>query len=77
MPDSNLGRMIEQLEKDIVSAKSNLLMDKEVLSIEEIMDLYQEDKITVAPDFQILFRWSNFQQTRFIESLLLEFPIPP
>lgn len=77
MPDANLGRMIEQLEKDIVSAKNNLKMDKEILSIEEIMDLYQEDKITVAPDFQLLFRWSNFQQTRFMESLLVEFPIPP
>jgi len=77
MSDHNIGQMIEQLERDIVSAKNNLIMDKAVLSIEEIMDLYQEDKITIAPDFQVLFRWSNFQQTRFIESILLEFPIPP
>ena len=76
MPDLKTGGMIEQLEKDIVSAKNNLLMDKAVLSIEEIMKLYKEDKIIVAPDFQVLFRWSNFQQTRFIESILLGFPVP-
>jgi Uncharacterized conserved protein len=77
MPDFISGQMVEQLEKDIASAKNCLKMDKEVLSIEEIVVLYKEGKITVAPDFQILFRWSNFQQTRFIESILLGFPIPP
>jgi len=77
MSDKITAQMIDQLEKDIVSAKNNLKMDKAVLSIDEIMTLYKEGKISVAPDFQILFRWSNFQQTRFIESILLEFPIPP
>ncbi len=77
MPAYITGQMREQLEKDVTSAKNNLKMDKVVLSMEEIAVLYKEGKIIVVPDFQILFRWSNFQQTRFIESILVEFPIPP
>ncbi|MCP4100768.1 MAG: DUF262 domain-containing protein, partial [Lentisphaerae bacterium] len=31
----------------------------------------------MSPDFQRLFRWSEYQQSRFIESVLLGIPIPP
>jgi uncharacterized protein with ParB-like and HNH nuclease domain len=77
MTDPNLEQRVQQLEKDLVSAKKNLKIDRIDMSFDKIINMYEKFKITVAPDFQILFRWSNCQQTRFIESLLLGFPIPP
>jgi hypothetical protein len=37
----------------------------------------QPQEIEIAPDFQRLFRWTRQQQSDFIESLILEIPIPP
>ena len=34
-------------------------------------------ELDIQPDFQRLFQWSEGAQSRFIESLLLEMPIPP
>lgn len=47
------------------------------MSIGEIVNLYQDDELIISPDFQRLFRWSKYQQTRLIESILLGIPIPP
>jgi hypothetical protein len=34
-------------------------------------------EIIIQPDFQRLFRWTRKQQSDFLESLILEIPIPP
>ena len=48
-------------------------------SLSELVNMYKAvpKEITIKPDFQRLFRWSREQQSSFIESLLLEMPIPP
>lgn len=69
--DSNL------LEKIILDTKNSLSTDRLDMSFGEIISMYERDEIIIDPDFQRLFRWSNYQQTRFIESLLLGIPIPP
>jgi len=35
------------------------------------------DEIEITPDYQRLFRWTEGQRSRFMESLLLEMPVPP
>src|SRR5580698_8294831 len=47
------------------------------ISFNEILDMHGNDEINISPDFQRLFRWSEATRSRFIESLLLEMPIPP
>lgn len=47
------------------------------ISFNEIADMYTEKELDIAPDYQRTFRWSPGQQSRFIESLLLEMPVPP
>ena len=47
------------------------------LSFNELADMYESGELNINPDFQRLFRWSNAKQSRFIESLVLEMPIPP
>jgi hypothetical protein len=47
------------------------------LSFNEILDMFKEKELDINPDFQRLFQWSEGAQSRFIESLLLEMPVPP
>nr|VFK26928.1 MAG: Protein of unknown function DUF262 [Candidatus Kentron sp. MB]VFK31177.1 MAG: Protein of unknown function DUF262 [Candidatus Kentron sp. MB]VFK75379.1 MAG: Protein of unknown function DUF262 [Candidatus Kentron sp. MB] len=47
------------------------------LSFNELLDMYLNGELNIAPGYQRLFRWTRGTQSRFIESLLLEMPIPP
>ncbi|GAJ69810.1 hypothetical protein JCM18904_481 [Vibrio sp. JCM 18904] len=47
------------------------------LSFNELLDMYTNGELDINPDYQRLFRWSVGAQSRFIESLLLEMPVPP
>lgn len=46
-------------------------------SFNELLDMYNNDELIIDPDFQRLFRWDEIKQSQFIESLILELPIPP
>jgi hypothetical protein len=46
------------------------------LSFNELADMYKTGEIQIAPDYQRLFRWSVAKQSQFIESIILEMPIP-
>ncbi len=46
-------------------------------SFGEIANLHRDEEIVIAPEYQRLFRWSNEQRSRLIESIVLELPIPP
>lgn len=47
------------------------------MSFGELMNMYEDGELFITPEYQRVFRWSLFQQTRFIESVLLGIPIPP
>jgi len=47
------------------------------LSFNELADMYKTGEIRIAPAYQRLFRWSVAKQSQFIESIILEMPIPP
>ena len=47
------------------------------VSFNEIFDMYRSKELVINPDFQRLFRWPESKQSQFIESLILELPIPP
>lgn len=47
------------------------------LSFNELLAMYNDAELNISPDYQRLFRWSQGAQSRFIESLLLEMPVPP
>jgi hypothetical protein len=48
-------------------------------SISELVNMYSAEpkEMEISPDFQRLFRWSREQQSSFVESLILEIPVPP
>ncbi|HCV3141115.1 TPA: DUF262 domain-containing protein, partial [Acinetobacter baumannii] len=47
------------------------------ISFNELMDMVVSKELDISPDYQRVFRWSEGAQSRFIESLLLEMPVPP
>jgi hypothetical protein len=46
-------------------------------SFGELLNLHRDKEIIIRPEYQRLFRWSNEQRSRLIESVLLRLPIPP
>jgi hypothetical protein len=46
-------------------------------SFNELLSMYEDKELVINPDYQRLFRWSAEKESRFIESLILELPLPP
>jgi hypothetical protein len=65
------------LENEISEASKQIATDRYSMSVGELLSLYKDGEIDIHPDFQRFFRWSDFQKSRLIESLLLGLPIPP
>ncbi|MGW0293319.1 DUF262 domain-containing protein [Streptomyces tuirus] len=70
---STQGKMIEAVDEKISAIRTQSLD----FSFNELADMYADGELIIKPDFQRMFRWSEGAQARFIESLLLELPIPP
>lgn len=47
------------------------------ISFNELASMVVEGELDISPDYQRLFLWSEGARSRFIESLLLEMPVPP
>ncbi len=47
------------------------------LSFNELADMCSTGELHITPDYQRTFRWSLAKQSRFIESIILEMPLPP
>lgn len=65
------------LQEEIESARTRIYRDGYDMSLGEIASLYERRELTIQPEYQRLFRWDYIRKTRFIESLLLNIPIPP
>lgn len=68
--------MTQMLLDEIDSAQRNVRTDAFQMSIGELVNLYDDGDIIIAPEFQRLFRWEIGQKSRLIESLLLGIPVP-
>ena len=65
------------LQEEITKARSEIKTDAYPMSIGEFTNLYNDGELDIHPEFQRFFRWTDFQKSRFIESLLLGIPVPP
>lgn len=63
IPESDLDREIRSTAVDF--------------SFGELLNLHNNREVIIRPEYQRLFRWSNEQRSRLIESILLGLPIPP
>lgn len=64
------------LLNEIDARKREISTDGYPMSIGELISLYKEGALDVHPEFQRIFRWSIFQKSQLIESIVLGIPIP-
>jgi len=69
MTNKNLTNEIEKKSKEVFT-------DSYTLSLSELANRYKDWDVVIPPKLQRVFRWSKFQKSRLIESLLLKIPIP-
>lgn len=69
--------MSNNIQNQIDEAIKELKITSLDISFNEIADMYRDGELIITPIYQRTFRWSLEKQSRFIESLLLEMPIPP
>ncbi len=60
-----------------LSYKNKLNIEEEHFSVFDYMHRLEEDMIKMNPDFQRKLAWNSTQKSRFIESIILNIPIPP
>lgn len=68
-----LANLIENVDSQIIKIRTKSLD----VSFNELYDMYKNEELVISPDYQRLFRWEEEKQSRFIESLILEMPVPP
>lgn len=65
--------LIENVDSQIIKIRTKSLD----VSFNELYDMYKNGELIISPDYQRLFRWEEEKQSRFVESLILEMPVPP
>lgn len=65
------------LSEEIIVKRNQIFRESYQMSIGELINLYKDGEMNIHPEFQRLFRWSEVQKTRLIESIMLNIPIPP
>lgn len=65
------------LEQQIATARKRVHRDGYDMSFGELASMYERGELVINPEYQRLFRWTPEKKTAFIESLLLNIPIPP
>ncbi|MGL5049510.1 MAG: DUF262 domain-containing protein [Fusobacteriaceae bacterium] len=63
----------QELQENLKNINTKYL----VMSLREIMSMFEEEEIKINPIYQRGFRWAQTDKTYLIESLILNFPIPP
>lgn len=64
------------LEEQISAARREVSADAISMSVSELTSLYKEGVLIIRPEFQRLFRWTQDQKSRLVESIILGIPIP-
>ena len=69
----SVADLMENVDRQVIKIRTDSLD----VSFNELYDMYQNEELIIAPDYQRLFRWEEETQSRFIESLIIEMPVPP
>lgn len=64
------------LQDEIAKKSSEIYREAYQMSIGELINLYRDEELDIHPEFQRVFRWSDYQKTKLIESIMLNIPIP-
>lgn len=73
MPQIDATALIQAADEQVAKVRTQ----GKDYSFNELLSMYGDGELVIDPDYQRLFRWSNVQASRFIESVILELPLPP
>ncbi|MEW2467659.1 DUF262 domain-containing protein [Streptomyces sp. NPDC046994] len=65
--------LIDSVDRSVSSVRTRQLD----ISFNELADMYESGELIIDPEYQRLFRWTPGTQSRLIETLILELPVPP
>lgn len=68
---------MDDLAAQVEKNRRHIKYEAITFSLQELVGMHQNREIVIQPEYQRLFRWSREQQSSFIESLILEIPVPP
>ena len=71
-----IERKIEKLSNEIEEVNKKVATDTLTMSVGEIINSYREKDLIINPKYQRLYRWKDWQKTKFIESILMGLPLP-
>ncbi len=63
------------LQDEISARSSKIFRESYQMSIGELINLYRDGEMDIHPEFQRVFRWSEYQKTKLIESIMLNIPM--
>ena len=64
------------LNEEIKARRAEIRSDGYPMSIGELINLYRDGELDIHPEFQRIYRWSDEQKSKLIESILLGIPLP-
>lgn len=83
LPSEEYPKSLEDEENDVLSEDdssaqppSDIVAFNELRSCADLVRMYESGQLDIKPDFQRDLVWSNAAQTRFIDSLTKQLPIP-
>ncbi len=65
------------LNKEWKKLRNNASTENVLMTVSDIVNYYVRGRVNINPAYQRSYRWTNEQKSKFIESLLLRYPIPP
>lgn len=71
-----MGKEWKNIREEIINKRNEIYTSQLNMSVGEFISLYNDNEINLEPAFQRFFKWSEQQETNFIESILLGYPIP-
>lgn len=64
------------LQSEIEANRKKISTDAYPMSVGELINLYRDGELIIDPEYQRLFRWSEEQKAKLVDSLLLGIPLP-
>lgn len=67
----------EGLEEELALERKKVDVATVSFSVREIVRMYEDGELSIAPSYQRKYRWSLRVASTFLESIFLGLPIPP
>jgi hypothetical protein len=77
MPLIETLSLMEAIDAGIDDIRRGMYVSRLAVSFGQLATMYEAAEFLLPREYHCLFRWDEFQQSRFIESILMGFPLPP